>query len=64
MKEGALPATIPGILTRICSARTNTCPNCGTELEFDFDGCDCGCCRRQESDTDRGRKGIILKRNS
>ena len=22
-----------------------TCPNCGTDLEFDFDGCDCdGCC--------------------
>ncbi len=21
-----------------------TCPNCGTELEFDFDGCDCDCC--------------------
>ena len=20
-----------------------TCPNCGTDLEFDFDGCDCGC---------------------
>ena len=19
------------------------CPNCGTDLEFDFDGCDCGC---------------------
>ena len=19
------------------------CPNCGTELEFDFEGCDCGC---------------------
>ena len=21
-----------------------TCPNCGTDLEFDFDGCDCDCC--------------------
>lgn len=20
------------------------CPNCGTNLEFDFDECDCGCC--------------------
>ena len=20
------------------------CPNCGTDLEFDFDGCDCECC--------------------
>ncbi len=20
------------------------CPNCGTELEFDFEGCDCECC--------------------
>ncbi len=19
------------------------CPNCGTDLEFDFEGCDCGC---------------------
>ena len=19
------------------------CPNCGEKLEFDFDGCDCGC---------------------
>ena len=21
-----------------------TCPNCGTDLEFDFDGCECDCC--------------------
>ena len=20
------------------------CPNCGTDLEFDFEGCDCDCC--------------------
>ena len=33
-----------------------TCPNCGTELEFDFDGCDCGCCHGDESDTDGDEK--------
>ena len=32
-----------------------TCPNCGTELEFDFDGCDCGCCHG-EDDTDADEK--------
>mgnify|MGYP004511781077 FL=1 len=31
------------------------CPNCGTELEFDFDGCDCGCCHG-EDDTDADEK--------
>ena len=26
------------------------CPNCGTELEFDFDGCDC--CECEEAETE------------
>lgn len=27
-----------------------TCPNCGTELEFDFDGCDCCDCDSEETE--------------
>ena len=26
------------------------CPNCGTELEFDFDGCDCCDCEEAETE--------------
>ena len=26
------------------------CPNCGTDLEFDFDGCDCDCCEEAETE--------------
>lgn len=26
-----------------------TCPNCGTDLEFDFD-CDCDCCKEESKD--------------
>ncbi len=26
------------------------CPNCGTELEFDFDGCDCCDCEEDETE--------------
>ena len=30
-----------------------TCPNCGTELEFDFDGCDCDdCCGHDHGDAE------------
>ena len=29
------------------------CPNCGTELEFDFDGCDCDdCCGHDHGDAE------------
>ncbi|MBE6786983.1 MAG: hypothetical protein E7537_01390 [Ruminococcaceae bacterium] len=28
------------------------CPNCGTELEFDFEGCDCECCDCGEEETE------------
>ena len=32
------------------------CPNCGTPLEFDFDGCDddcgCGCCGNESDETE------------
>ena len=28
------------------------CPNCGTELEFDFDGCDFDCCDCEEAETE------------
>lgn len=29
------------------------CPNCGTELEFDFEGCDCDdCCDCDEAETE------------
>lgn len=28
------------------------CPNCGTDLEFDFDGCDCDCCDCEEAETE------------
>ena len=28
------------------------CPNCKTELEFDFDGCDCDCCDCEEAETE------------
>ena len=28
------------------------CPNCGTDLEFDFHGCDCDCCDCEEAETE------------
>ena len=44
MKSSALLAAKPFILTgKIFDAGFAECPACGEKLEFDLDGCDCGC---------------------